>query len=116
LRFLAFFFVVTFLLFVLFRFAHFLVYFFAPSASTLLVGRQERHLACKKWGNSGGGHWLGRIEWRPAGWSVCLPLLVFPCTTKSISSIMAPAHTNGPGKRAVKRLWWWWLVYFLLFI
>jgi len=23
----------------------------------------------------GGGHWLVRMELRPAGWSVCLPLL-----------------------------------------
>ena len=41
-----------------------------------------------------------------AGWSVCLPLLIFPCTIKSRSSTLAPAHPGGPGKRAVKRLWW----------
>jgi len=35
---------------------------------------------------------------------VCLPLLVFPCTIKSRSSLLAPAHAGGPGKRAVKRL------------
>jgi len=23
------------------------------------------------------------MEWHPAGWSVCLPLLIFPCTIKS---------------------------------
>jgi len=39
----------------------------------------------------------------PAGWSVCLPLLIFPCTIKSRSSLLAPAHPGGPGKRAVKR-------------
>ena len=33
---------------------------------------------------------------------MCLPLLVFPCTIKSRSSLLAP---GGPGKRAVKRLW-----------
>ena len=33
-----------------------------------------RHPACKKWGNGGGGHWLVRMEWHPAGWLVCLPL------------------------------------------
>jgi len=27
-------------------------------------------------GDGGGGHWLVRMEWRPAGWSVCLPLTV----------------------------------------
>ena len=56
-------------------------------------------------GDGGGGHWLVRMEWRPAGWSVCLPLLIFPCTIKSRSSLLAPAHPGGPGKRAVKRLW-----------
>jgi len=52
----------------------------------LLVGRQEGHPASKKWGDGGGGHWLVRMEWRPAGWLVCLPLLIFPCTIKSRSS------------------------------
>ena len=55
----------------------------AFSALTLLVGRQERHPAWKKCGDGGGGHWLVRMEWCPAGWSVCLPLLIFPCTIKS---------------------------------
>ena len=74
------------------------------SALTLLVGRQEGHPACKKLGDGGGGHWLVRMEWRPAGWSVCLPLLIFPSTIKSRSSLLAPADVGGPGKRAVKRL------------
>jgi len=56
-------------------------------------------------GDGGGEHWLVRMEWRPAGWSVCLPLLIFPCTVKSRSSLLAPTHPGGPGKRAVKRLW-----------
>ena len=59
-------------------------------------------------GDGGGGHWLVQMEWRPAGWSVCLPLLIFPCIIKSRSSLLAPAHLGGPGKRAVKWLWWWW--------
>ena len=48
-----------------------------------------------------------------SGWSGaqsddrCLPLLIFPCTIKSRSSLLAPAHPGGPGKRAVKRLWLW---------
>ena len=33
-----------------------------------------------------------------------LPLLIFPCTIKSRSSFLAPAHPGGPGKRAVKWL------------
>ena len=49
------------------------------SAVTLLVGWQEGHPACRKWGDGGGGHCLVRMEWRPAGWSVCLPVLIFPC-------------------------------------
>ena len=49
---------------------------------------------------------LIRMEWRQVGWSMCLPLLIFPCTIKSRSSFLAPAHPGGPGKRAVKRLWW----------
>ena len=56
-------------------------------------------------GDGGGGHWLVQMEWRPAGWSVCLPLLIFPCTIKSRSSLLALAHLGGPGKRAVKWLW-----------
>ena len=73
---------------------------------TLLVGRQEGHPACKKNGeDGGGGHWLVQMEWRPAGWSMCLPLLIFPCTLKSRSSLLAPAHPGGPGIRAVKWLW-----------
>ena len=78
----------------------------ASSALTLLVGRQEGHPARKKYGgDGGGGHWLVQMEWRPAGWSVCLPLLISPCTKNSKSSLLAPAHPGGPGKRAVKRLW-----------
>jgi len=52
-----------------------------------------------KMGDGGSGHWLFRMEWRPAGWSVCLPLLIFPCTIKSRSSLLAPAHVGGPRKR-----------------
>jgi len=88
---------------------------------TLLVGRQEGHLVCKKWGDGGGGHWLVWLEWRPSGWSVCLPLLIFPCTIKSRSSFLAPAHPEDPGKKGRKTvvvwLWtvsWWWVVWMLL--
>jgi len=56
-------------------------------------------------GDGGGGHWLVRMEWCPAGWSVCLPLLISPFTIKSRSSLLAPAHPGGPGKRAIKWLW-----------
>jgi len=53
------------------------------------------------WGDGGGRHWLVRVDCRRAGWSVCLPLLIFSCTIKSRSSFLAPAHPGGPGKRAV---------------
>jgi len=57
-------------------------------------------------GDGGGGHCLVRMEWRTAGWSVCLPLLIYPCTIKSRGSLLAPADPGGPGKMAVKQLWW----------
>jgi len=60
----------------------------AFSALTLLVGQQEGHPARKKIrGDGGGGNGLVRMEWRPAGWSVCLPLLISPCTIKSGCSL-----------------------------
>ena len=78
----------------------------AFSALTVLVGRQEGHPVCKKvWGDGGAGHCLVRMEWRSVGWSVCLPLLISPCTIKSRSSLPAPAHLGGPRKRATERLW-----------
>ena len=39
-----------------------------------------------------------------ARWLMCLPLLIFPCTIKTRSSLLAPSHPGGCGKRAVKRL------------
>jgi len=59
----------------------------------------------KKWEDGGGGHCLVRMEWRPAGWLACLPLLIFTCTIKSRGSLLAPARMGGRGKRAVKWLW-----------
>jgi len=59
----------------------------------------------KKWGDGGGGHWLVQTEWRPAGWSVFLPLLIFPCTIKKFCS-----GTGSPGwfrKKGRKPVWWW---------
>ena len=70
----------------------------------MLAGRQEGHPACKKWGDGGGWHWLVRMELRPAGWSVCLPVLIFPCIIKS-RRFLASAHPGGPRKMAVKQLW-----------
>jgi len=44
----------------------------------------------------------------PSQMVVCLPLLIFPCTMKCSSSLLALAHLCGPGKRAIKRLWLLW--------
>jgi len=77
---------------------------YAFSALTLLVGRQEGIRPVKNMGDGGGGHWLDRRECCPVGWSVFLHLLISPCTIKSRSSFLAPAHPGGSGKGAVKRL------------
>ena len=70
------------------------------------LGGRKGIRSVKTW-DGWGGHWLVRMAWRPAGWSVCLPLLIFPCTIKSRRSLLAPSHPGGPGKRAVKRLWFY---------
>jgi len=69
------------------------------------LGSRKGIRPVKKGGDGGGGYWLVRIEWHPAGWSMCLPLFIFPCTIKSRSSLLALAHAGGLRKRAVKRLW-----------
>ena len=58
-------------------------------------------------GDGGGGHWLVWMDWHPARWSMCLPLLILPCTIKSRSCLLVPSDPGAPGKRAVKRLWSW---------
>jgi len=74
---------------------------FAFSALTLLVGWQEGHPACKKtMGDDGGGHCLVWIEWLPAGWSVCLPLLIFPCTHKVQKFFYSTGSPGRSWKRA----------------
>ena len=77
----------------------------AVSALTLLVGRQEGHLACKK------------TEWWGAGVVICLErsaglhmaqLMPLPLTVSCFSKIqigftfLVPAHPGSPGQRAVK--------------
>ena len=32
-------------------------------------------------------------------------MLIVLCTIKSRSSLLAPVHPGGPGKRAIKQLW-----------
>ena len=50
--------------------------FVAFSALTLLVGQQEGHPACKKWGDGGGGHWLVRMVGVSAMCRLCWSSLV----------------------------------------
>jgi len=79
----------------------------AFSALTLLVGRQEGHLACRK------------LEWWGTGIVICLErdadlhtaqLMSLPLTVSCFSKIqigftfLVPAHLGSPGKRAVKRV------------
>jgi len=56
-------------------------------------------------GDGAGGHWLVQMEWRPAGWLVSASVNLPLHHKVSRKSLLAPAHPNGPGKRAVKRLW-----------
>jgi len=72
-----------------------------------LVGRQEGHPACKKWGDGGGEHWLVRMEWRPAGWlvsaSVNLPL--HHKVQKFSSGTGSPGWSRKKGRKMVV-VWW----------
>ena len=81
--------------------------FFAFSALTLLVGRQEGHPACKK------------TEWWGVGVVICLDrgadlhtaqlmplLLTISCFSKLQMgfTFLVPAHPGNPGQRTVKRV------------
>jgi len=70
---------------------------------TLLVGLQEGHPACKKWGDGGGGHWLVRMEWRPAGWSVCafVNLPLHHKVQKFSSGTSSPEWSRKKGRKTV---------------
>jgi len=71
-----------------------------------LVGRQEGHPACKKLG----GWWKWALV-SPDGvapsWMVSLSASINLPLHQSRSSLLAPAHPGGPGKRAIKGLWWY---------
>jgi len=79
----------------------------ALPAAQPTVSKHWRQLA-HGGGMVGGGHCLVRMEWRPAWWSVCLSLLIFPCTIKSRSSLLAPGSLGWSRKKAAKRLWRLW--------
>jgi len=82
---------------------------------TLVVGVRQEGTTYIRQGGHNVGHWTTflvgiRLHFKnnfpyllpsvpSAGWSVCLPLLIFPCTIKSRSSLLAPAHPGGLGKR-----------------
>jgi len=56
-----------------------------------------------------GGWWrwaLVSLDGVAPSWMVSVSSSVnLPCTIKSRSFLLAPAHLGGPGKRAVKQLW-----------
>jgi len=54
-------------------------------------------------GDGADGHWLVRMEWCPAGWSVSASVNL-PLHHKVQNSLLEPAHPGGPEKRAVKWL------------
>jgi len=68
-----------------------------------LVGRQEGHPACKRYGDGGGGHWLVRMEWRPAGWSLSasVNLLLHHKVQKFSSGTGSPGWSRKKGRKTV---------------
>jgi len=79
----------------------------AFSALTLLVGRQEGHLACKKLS----GEVLAWLSvWSEVQTCIMAQLMPLPLTVSCFSKIqigftyLVPAHPGSPGKRAVKRV------------
>ena len=79
----------------------------AFSALTLLVGRQEGHLACKKTEWWGAGVVVGLEQGADLHMAQLMPL---PLTVSCFSKIqigfafLVPAYPGSPGQRAVKRV------------
>ena len=69
------------------------------SALTLLLGQQEGHPACKKWGMLEVVSLDGVAPSRMVGVSASVNL---PLHHKSRSSLLAPAYPGGPGKKGCK--------------
>ena len=80
---------------------------FAFNALRLLVGLQEGHPACKKWGDGGSRHSLVRMEWRLAGWSVCLcvNLPLHHKIQKFSSGTSSPRWSRQKGRKMVVVVW-----------
>ena len=79
----------------------------AFSALTLLVGRQEGHLACRKLSVLGAGVVICLEQGADLHMAQLMPLpLTVSCFSKiQIGfTILVPAHLGSPGKRAVKRV------------
>jgi len=78
---------------------------YAISVSTLLVGRQEGHPACKKWVVR---RWCGYLSGARCRLAYA-QLMPLPLTVSCFSKIqcftfLVPAHQGSSGKRAVKRV------------
>ena len=79
----------------------------AFSALTLLVGRQERHLACKNLSGGGAGVVICLEQGADLHLTQLMPLrLTVSCFSKiQIGfTFLVPAHLGSPGQRAVKRV------------
>jgi len=78
----------------------------ASSALTLLVGRQEGHPTCKKWGDGGGGHWLPGTPdevapSRMAGVSASVNLPLHHRVQKFSSGTGSPGWSRKNGRKTV---------------
>ena len=80
-------------------------FFFAFSALTLLVGRQEGHPACKKLSGAGVVICLERGADLHMAQLMALPLTVSCFSKIQIGfTILVPAHPGSSGQTAVKRV------------
>jgi len=86
----------------------FLAYVYCRQVPSVLwrcwLGGRKGIRPVKKWGDDGGGHWLVRMEWHPAGWSVCLPLLIFPRTIKSRSYVSSDSGPPGWSQKKGRKM------------
>jgi len=79
---------------------------------TLMVGRQEEHLACKKLSDDVLA-WLSgvRCKWLAlwSSWCHCYPVISCFIKIQSVLTFLVPAYTGCPGKEAFKwvPVWAW---------
>jgi len=85
----------------------YIIYFYAFSALTLLVGQQEGHPACK---NLSGGVLAWLCVWSEMqtciwpSWCYCHSLSLASVKSRSVLPFLVPAHPGSPRRRAVKRM------------